>query len=64
VDEVPSVTERALLDAARSGDRDALDALVTRYEPHVYRFGLAMCHNEDDAREVLQDSLLAMVRSL
>jgi RNA polymerase sigma-70 factor (ECF subfamily) len=53
-----------LLDAARSGDRDALDALVTRYEPHVYRFGLAMCHNEDDAREVLQDSLLAMVRSL
>lgn len=64
MDEAPSVTERGLLDAARAGDRDALDVLVTRYEPHVYRFGMTMCHNEDDAREVLQDTLLAMVRSL
>jgi RNA polymerase sigma-70 factor (ECF subfamily) len=58
------VPDRALLDAARSGDRAALDALVTRYEPHVYRFGMTMCHDEDDARDVLQDTLLAMVRSL
>jgi RNA polymerase sigma-70 factor (ECF subfamily) len=64
VDGAHSVAEGALLDAARSGDRDALDALVTRYEPHVYRFGMTMCHNEDDARDVLQDTLLAMVRSL
>jgi RNA polymerase sigma-70 factor, ECF subfamily len=53
-----------LLDAARSGDREALEALVTRYEPHVYRFGMTMCHNEEDARDVLQDTFLAMVRSL
>jgi RNA polymerase sigma-70 factor (ECF subfamily) len=53
-----------LLDAARSGDRDALDALVTRYEPHVYRFGMTMCHDAEDARDVLQDTFLAMVRSL
>jgi RNA polymerase sigma-70 factor (ECF subfamily) len=64
VEDAHSVAEGALLDAARWGDRDALDALVTRYEPHVYRFGLTMCHNEDDARDVLQDTLLAMVRSL
>jgi RNA polymerase sigma-70 factor (ECF subfamily) len=53
-----------LIDAARSGDRGALDALVTRYEPHVYRFGMTMCHDVDDARDVLQDTFLAMVRSL
>jgi RNA polymerase sigma-70 factor, ECF subfamily len=56
--------ERALLDAARSGNRDALDALVTRYEGHVYRFGLTMCHDAEDARDVLQDTLMSMARSL
>lgn len=56
--------EQALLDAARSGDPDAIEALVQRYESHVYRFGMTMCRNEDDARDVLQDTLLAMARSL
>jgi RNA polymerase sigma-70 factor (ECF subfamily) len=64
VEDARTAAERALLDAARSGDRDALDALVTRYEPHVYRFGLTMCHDAEDARDVLQDTFLAMVRSL
>lgn len=64
MDDARTDEERTLLDAARSGDRDALEALVRRYEPHVYRFGMTMCHNEDDARDVLQDTLLAMARSL
>jgi len=64
VEDARATAERALLDAARSGDRDALDALVTRYEPHVYRFGLTMCRDVEDARDVLQDTFLAMVRSL
>lgn len=59
-----TTTERALIDAARSGDRTAIEALVTRYEPHVFRFGVSMCGDADEAREVLQDTFLAMVRSL
>jgi len=59
----PADDERALIEAARAGDRDALAALVTRYERHVHRFGLAMCRDAEAAREVLQDTFLAMVRS-
>lgn len=53
-----------LLTAARRGDVAALEALLVRYQPHVYRFGLRMCGNVDDAGDVVQESLLSMARSL
>lgn len=64
MDTTESGSERALLTAARRGDRDALETLVTRYEPRVYRFGLSLCRDRDDADDVLQDTFLSMVRSL
>jgi len=53
-----------LIAAARDGDRTAVDELLARYEPNIYRFGLRMCGNEDAAREVLQETLLAAFRHL
>jgi len=53
-----------LLAAARGGDVDALDALIVRYQPRVYRFGVRMCSDVEDARDVLQETLLAMARSV
>jgi RNA polymerase sigma-70 factor, ECF subfamily len=53
-----------LVVAARGGDRAALEELLARYEPNIYRFGLRMCGNEDAAREVLQETLLAAFRHL
>jgi len=53
-----------LLAAARSGDAVALEALLVRYQPHLYRFGLRMCGNVDDAGDVAQESLISMARSL
>ena len=53
-----------LISAARDGERDAVEELLTRYEPNIYRFGLRMCGNEDAAREVLQETLLAAFRHL
>lgn len=50
--------------AAQAGDRTAVDELLARYEPHIYRFGLRMCGDEDAAREVLQETLLAAFRHL
>jgi RNA polymerase sigma-70 factor (ECF subfamily) len=52
------------LAAARAGDPDALDALLRQYQPRVYRFGLRMCRDEEDAKDVLQETLLAAARSL
>jgi RNA polymerase sigma-70 factor (ECF subfamily) len=53
-----------LVAAARDGDRAAIEELLARYEPSIYRFGLRMCGDEDAAREVLQETLLAAFRYL
>ena len=53
-----------LLEGARRGDRAAVEELLGRYEASIYRFGLRMCGNEEAAREVLQETLLAAFRNL
>jgi RNA polymerase sigma-70 factor (ECF subfamily) len=57
-------TDTELLAALRAGDRPAVDELLARYEPQIYRFGLRMCGDEEAAREVLQETLLAAFRHL
>lgn len=52
----------ALLGAARQGDRLALEALLRRYQARIYRYGLRMCGDEEDAKDVLQETMLAMAR--
>jgi RNA polymerase sigma-70 factor (ECF subfamily) len=38
--------------------------LLVRYQPRLYRFGLTMCGNVEDAGDVAQESLISMARSL
>jgi RNA polymerase sigma-70 factor (ECF subfamily) len=59
-----SLTDDQLLAAARDGDTAALETLLVRYQPHLYRFGLRMCGNVEDAGDVAQESLISMARSL
>ena len=42
----------------------ALETLLVRYQPHLYRFGLRMCGNVEDAGDVAQESLISMARAL
>lgn len=56
--------DEALVAAARRGDRAALEALISRYQSLVYRFGVRMCGDVDDASDVLQDTSLAMARGI
>jgi RNA polymerase sigma-70 factor (ECF subfamily) len=58
------VTDPELLHAARAGDPAALDQLLQRHQAQIYRFGMKMCGNPEDAKDVLQDSLLTAARSL
>ncbi|MBL9038010.1 MAG: sigma-70 family RNA polymerase sigma factor [Archangium sp.] len=48
-----------LLRRAHGGDAAALEDLLSRHEASIYRFGLRMCGNEADAKDVLQETLLA-----
>lgn len=54
----------ALLTRARAGDAAALEDLLARHQAQVYRFGLKMCRHPEDARDVLQDTLLSMARGV
>jgi RNA polymerase sigma-70 factor (ECF subfamily) len=63
-DKAGAATDSELLTAVRQGDAAALEALLVRYQPRLYRFGLRMCGNEQDAGDVAQESLISMARSL
>lgn len=57
-------TEAELLRAARGGDKAALEELLERHQAQIYRFGMKMCRDPEDAADVLQDTLLAMARGV
>jgi RNA polymerase sigma-70 factor (ECF subfamily) len=57
-------SDEDLLEAARAGDAESLEALVLRYQPRVFRFGLKMCRDREDAGDIVQETLLTMARSL
>jgi RNA polymerase sigma-70 factor (ECF subfamily) len=57
-------TDEELLAALRSGDDHAMAQLLERYAPAVNRFGAKMCRDPEDARDIVQDTLLAAARGL
>lgn len=57
-------TDSQLLERARTGDRDSLERLLEHHQQRVYRFSLKMCRDSEDAKDVLQDTLLAAARGV
>jgi RNA polymerase sigma-70 factor (ECF subfamily) len=57
-------TDQQLLEAVRAGDRGATGTLLERHQARVFRFGLKMCRDEEDAKEILQETLLSAARGL
>lgn len=60
----PSGDEQALIQASRAGDPAAVEALVRTYQGRVYNFAVRMCRNVEDAKDVLQETFLGMLRSI
>ncbi len=60
----PERTDDQLVEAARTGDRAALERLLERHERQVYRFGLKMCRDPEAAKDVLQETLIAAARTV
>jgi RNA polymerase sigma-70 factor, ECF subfamily len=59
-----SNADQDLLDRARTGDTQALEQLLTRHQAQIYRFGMKMCRDPEDAKDVLQDTLLSVARNV
>jgi RNA polymerase sigma-70 factor (ECF subfamily) len=57
-------TDDELLEAVRTrNDRAALEALLERHAPAIWRFGMKMCRDLEDAKDVLQETMLAAART-
>ncbi len=57
-------TDAELLEAVRTRrDRTALEVLLERHEPAIWRFGMKMCRDPEDAKDVLQETMLAAARA-
>jgi RNA polymerase sigma-70 factor (ECF subfamily) len=57
-------TQEELLIRAQAGDTQALEALLRKVQPQLYRFSMKMCRHPEDAEDVLQDSMISIARSL
>jgi RNA polymerase sigma-70 factor, ECF subfamily len=55
---------RRIVEAARRGDRSAMDELVRLTYDDTYTLAYRLTGNEDDARDVVQDAYLRAYRSL
>jgi RNA polymerase sigma-70 factor (ECF subfamily) len=56
--------ERALIERAQSGDREAFEELVHRYDRDVLRIALNILHKTEDARDVYQEAFLKIYKNL
>lgn len=59
-----SEDDTELLERARSGQAEALERLLERHQGQIYRFGMKMCRDPEDAKDVLQDTLLSVARNV
>ncbi len=57
-------SEKQLLERARAGDTAALEALLEHHQAQVYRFGMKMCRDPEDAKDILQETLIALARGV
>ena len=53
-----------LVEQARTGDRAAMEALLTKLAPVVHRFSMSICRNPSEAEDVEQDTLLSITSNL
>lgn len=62
--ELSAPEERALIERAQGGNRDAFEELVHRYDRDVLRIALNILRKPDDARDVYQEAFLKIYKNL
>jgi RNA polymerase sigma-70 factor (ECF subfamily) len=56
--------EAQLVSAAKGGDVSAFEELVNRYERKIFRLGMNITQNREDAEDVMQDAFLKSYQNL
>jgi RNA polymerase sigma factor (sigma-70 family) len=58
------VDDSSLVDAARGGQKAALEALIEKHQDWIYNISLRMVGNPEDAQDVTQEILLKLITRL
>jgi len=53
-----------IISSARNGDKKAMGLLVQQYQQYAFNLAFRLVCNEDDARDVVQDSFIKMWRNM
>jgi len=61
---ITALSEKDLLQRCRNGDTSAFRAIVEVYYTHLYRVAFALSLDEDDASDIVQDTLVKAWRGL
>ena len=64
LDDAGTVADEELVLRAQSGDRDALDQLLTRHQPWVFNIAIRMLGRFADAEDATQEVLIRVLKSL
>lgn len=56
--------DRALIEAAKAGDKRAFRSLVDRHQRRAYSIAVSLVRDENDAREIVQEAFLRVYRGL
>jgi RNA polymerase sigma-70 factor (ECF subfamily) len=61
---VPIDDERALIERAQQGDREAFESLLGGYYDAIYRIAYRWCGNKADAEDVTQNACVKLAKSI
>ncbi len=58
------ILDELLVLRSREGSRNAIEQLLTRWQPRLWRYALRLTGREDAAWDVLQETLMSITRSI
>jgi RNA polymerase sigma-70 factor (ECF subfamily) len=61
---IQDLDDQRLIERGRSGDKEALNALVERYSPRMYRYAYRLTRDYDSAADVVADTFVRALRGL
>lgn len=56
--------ETILIERSRKGDRTAFDELVRRHQKRAYRYAYKLCHDPEEAADVVADTFVRMFKAI